>query len=196
MGRVAAFSEKRGLEIDAAIDFLQANGYVTRRGRGTDYRQPVEILRFYELMEDAGAAAIYARQTDRLNNATETRVDVVYNWEGLLDDAQAGYVGLFGRVAGEWVFVQGPCIVACATEGSLSAGSPPTGTVGAAYSHTVTGSGLASAISVTGLPPGLSASGGAISGTPTEAGTYYAVATATADSCTLTKVVPITIESA
>ena len=32
------------------------------------------------------------------------------NWEGLLDVAPEDYVGLFGFVDGEWVFVQGPCI--------------------------------------------------------------------------------------
>lgn len=36
-------------------------------------------------------------------------VDLV-NWGDLLDGAPLNYIGLFGWVDDEWVFVQGPCI--------------------------------------------------------------------------------------
>jgi hypothetical protein len=55
-----------------------------------------------------------------------------------------------------------------------SAPPPGTGTVGMPYSHTVTATGTAPiTFTATGLPPGLGiSSAGAISGTPTTAGTY------------------------
>ena len=119
--------------------------------------------------------------------------------------AQAGYIAMYERIGGKWYFSQGPCFTVCTTAGTLSVGSPPAGTVGAAYSHSVSGSGLTggnySSVDFEDLPPGLTHTAEAISGTPTQAGTFYVIVTATApgsgdstgDTCTLTRVLVITI---
>lgn len=192
--RVAAFPERIARELLEMYRYLKQNGFAIDRSRRTGYRQPVDSgLKFFELAEDATSGAIYAKRTNRTNTVTDTELTVVYNWEGLLTDAQAGYVALFGRVTGEWVFVQGPCITQCDTTGTLSVGMPPDGTVGDEYTHTVTGTNLTGAITMTGLPPGLSQTGGVITGTPTTAGTYVVFASAVAGDCTLTRSFVITI---
>ena len=153
-------------------------------------------LKYFKLREDCtGNGAFWAQLSDR-NGSDGGGYYQVYNWLGLITDAQAGYVAQYSKINGTWDFTQGPCITPCETTGTLSVGSPPDGTVDTPYTHSVTGTNLDSAISIGGLPPGLSASGGDISGTPTTAGTYYGTATATADSCTLTRVFVITIASA
>lgn len=148
--------------------------------------------KFFRLAEDGKPGAIYAFETNRADDDPSDELVQVYNWAGLIDDAQAGYHALFVWVDGEWVFAQGPCITPCTHTGSLNVGTPPDGIVGDPYEHTVTGTNVTN-ISIAGLPPGLSADGGAITGTPTEAGTTLVTVTATAGDCTLTEIIPITI---
>lgn len=178
--------------------------YLPRRSSENPIRDPSPYDRrgggggtkYFKLREDAtGNGAFWAQKSDRNGSDLGGHVQV-YNWEDLITGAQAGYLAQYSRVSGTWDFTQGPCITLCATDGTLTAGSPPAGTVDSPYTHTVTGTNLDTGITVTGLPPGLSATGGAISGTPTTAGTYYLTATATADSCTLTRVFVIVIAEA
>jgi hypothetical protein len=71
---------------------------------------------------------------------------------------------------------------AVATAPAITSGTPPGGTVGTPYSFTATATGTAPiAFAATGLPPGLAlnASSGAITGTPTSAGSFDATITAT-----------------
>jgi hypothetical protein len=80
----------------------------------------------------------------------------------------------------------------------INSGSPPAGTVGAAYSHTFTAiSNPAATFSVTGglLPPGLAlnATTGVLSGTPTSAGTFVATIAASNYSGSGTQSVTLTI---
>lgn len=197
MTRLAAFPERVARELLEMYHYLRRSGFAVDRGRVRGYRQPVSSgLQYFRLAEDAKPGATYAYTTNRADDDPGTELITVYNWAGLIDDAQAGYHALFGRVDGEWVFVQGPCITPCVHTGSLNLGSPPDGTVGEEYGgHTVTGTNV-TGISISGLPPGLSATGGAISGTPTAAGTFIAIVTATAGDCTLTQSMPITINTA
>ena len=197
MARLAAFPEAVARELLEMYRYLKRSGFAVDRSRESGYRQPVSSgLKFFELAEDATSGAVFAYTTNRTNSTTGTQLNTVYNWEGLLDGARAGYVGLFGRVAGEWVFVQGPCITPCTPPGSLTYGTPPAGTVGTPYTHTVTGTSITGTISITGLPPGLSNSDGEITGTPTTAGTYYPIVSAVSGSCTITRAITITIGEA
>jgi hypothetical protein len=155
-------------------------------------------LKFFKLREDAIGGAkttVWAEDSNSTGSSLGGYTQVV-SWNSLLADAQAGYWGLFGLVSGEWVFVQSDCITACGHDGTITVGTPPEGTVDAEYAgHTVTSSGT-TGLAITGLPPGLTASGGVISGTPTEAGTFYAVATAEDGDCTITRIVLIVINPA
>lgn len=154
-------------------------------------------LRFFRMMEDVtGNGPFWARRTNRADSSLSDWQQV-YNWDGILTGAQAGYHALFKRVDNEWVIGDGDCFDACTHDGSITVGTPPDGTVDSEYAgHTVTNTGVTS-LSASGLPAGLSMNGsGVISGTPTEAGTFYVVITGTDGDCTLTRVMPLTVNEA
>ncbi len=172
-------------------------------------RQPRVIggeLRFFKLREDvigSGRVTVWAQNSDDTGASLGGHTEVV-SWLGIINGAKAGYVGMFSLIDGNWEFVQGNCVVPCVPTGSITVGSPPGGTVDEAYAgHTVTETDTNSDLAISGLPPGLSETGGVISGTPTSAGTYYAIATATSpktgdeeNDCTITKIVKIVIAPA
>lgn len=186
---------------NAIIDALRGN--YSRN----DYPDDKQRSRYFRLLEDvpSGNVLVWAIRANAANTEISGTPKQVLSWgvNGIIAGAKAGYHAKYDRTDGAWSFVQGDCIVPCEPEGSISVGTPPAGTVGAAYSHTVTATSTNGDLAITGLPAGLTATGGSISGTPTTPGTYWAIATATSanvdpllDDCTITKVVLIVINPA
>jgi hypothetical protein len=70
-------------------------------------------LQHFKLIENVSGASVDGRTC----NPDGTGVDsgetptALVNWSGLLDGALTDYVGLFALIDGEWVFVQGDCVV-------------------------------------------------------------------------------------
>lgn len=164
--------------------------------------QPGTAPKFFTLMEDVTSpdGAFYARPTNRLDDAPGDP-QLVYNWDGILNGAVAGYHGLYLFVNGEWVIDGGACVPdPCAHTGVLTVGSPPDGTVDVEYAgHTLTTITDVTSLSADGLPDGLTMNGsGEISGTPTEAGTFYVVVTGVSgdDDCDVTRVMVLTVNEA
>lgn len=161
-------------------------------------KEPQSNFAYFRLMEDVTQplGKVWARRTN-LADDTLSEWRQVYNWDGILDGAVAGYRGLFLRVEGEWVIGPGACVPPpCDHDSTIAVGDPPDGIVGDPYTHSLTIEFIEN-LEATGLPPGLTLSGsGGITGTPTEAGTFYATVTADSDTtpvCTLTRIVAITI---
>jgi hypothetical protein len=166
--------------------------------------------RWYKLIEDThptnGLIQKYAVRVDSpAGENPETIPQLVVPW--VLAPALAGHIGWYMADKGKWYFIQGDCPAECPNDGVLTVGTAPIGTAGVAYSHAITGSGLTgggySSVGFDGLPPGLTNDEEDISGTPTEAGTFYVVVSATApnsadaeSSCTLTRVLRIVIQEA
>jgi hypothetical protein len=174
-------------------------------GKATLLPKDRASLRFFKLREDvigSGTVEVYAEYSNQDGDSLGGYPKVV-SWTGIIDGAQVGYLGLYTLVSGKWVFVQGEgCITGCSSDGSITPGSPPDGAVDGEYpGHTVSYSGLDAGVTITGLPPGLSASGGVISGTPTAEGEYFVTITGTAPktgpgatgSCTITRMVRIVV---
>ncbi len=140
----------------------------------------------FKLLADVtGPGPVWAKKCNIQGEILDETWGQVYNWEALLDNAGAGYIGLFVLVDTLWVLDNGPCIPERDVgEGAITPGDPPEGTVGSAYTFTVDGAALSTDMAATGLPPGLSIAGstGVISGTPTEAGTFGVVVTAETES--------------
>ena len=168
---------------------------------------------YFKLMEDvsgSGVVEALGKRCDRDGTNERGNPVTVASWKGLLDGAQAGYWAQFCMVDGNWDFQQGDCITKCESGGSITPGTPVGGEVGTAYpGHTVTSAGLdAGTLAASGLPAGLTMdTSGSVSGTPTEAGTFYVSLSGTADKtgpgtvtggakCTVTKVMIITIAEA
>lgn len=163
-------------------------------------------VRFFLLMEDFdGDGPAKAHWVSRTDNTSRGVFDVVC-YGNIFSGAPAGYKGIVQSIDGEWVPPVNDCIVSCPSAGSITPGTAPGGTVGQPYAgHTVSSSGLdGGSLAISGLPPGVSGTvvepDVNISGTPTQAGTYYAIVTGTADKtggsgekCTITKVVTIEI---
>lgn len=162
--------------------------------------------RFFRLMEDITSSdgPFWARRTNLPDDSLGAWTQV-YNWDGILgtgtsDGAVAGYRGLFALVDGVWVIIAGSCVPEpCQHEGAIVVGDPPDGTVDAEYAgHTVSITGVTS-LAASGLPAGLSMdSAGEITGTPTEAGTFYVTITGLsgAENCVLTRIMVLTIAEA
>jgi hypothetical protein len=161
--------------------------------------------RYFKLAEDhlPGRAWIWARSCNRGGaiGSPPPLPEQVYFMGSLLAGAREGYQVLAVLVEGSWEMAQGNgCIVTtCGVNNgsSINPGNPPQATVGTAYSHSVTTSGLSGAIVATELPPGISFSGTAFSGTPTTAGDYFAKLvgprTVSGNSCAVTRLVRITV---
>lgn len=156
---------------------------------------------FFRLMEDVTSptGVFWARRTNRLNSTLGAWTQV-YNWDGLLNGAVAGYHALYLRVDGEWVIGSGDCIPQpCEHEGAIVVGDPPDGTVDVEYAgHTVSITSVTD-LAASGLPAGLTMdTAGEITGTPTEAGTFYVTVTGLSgvDDCELTRIMVITIAEA
>jgi hypothetical protein len=200
---VIGFSTRTARRVRTRAGGVNTSVVAERRNRGGGSK-----LRFFKLLEDVGSGNVdvWAEDSNRIGSSLGGGRQVA-SWgvDGIIRGASAGYHGLFGMVDGDWCFVQGDCITPCESDGTITPGSVPNGTVGVAYSHTVTSANLNGDLAITGLPPGLSDGGsGAISGTPTTAGRYLAIATGTSPKtaegatgdCTITKVVVINIAAA
>lgn len=93
---------------------------------------------------------------------------------------------------------------ATSSTATLTVVSPPvvtsptsaSGTVGAAFSYTITATNSPSSYGATGLPPGLTLSGATIGGTPTTAGTYNCTISASNSAGTGSGTLTITIAAA
>ena len=68
-------------------------------------------LKFFKLDAAVTTAVEITGQKSTYAGVASGDPVTLINWEGLLDGAPEDYVGLFGFVDGEWVFVQGPCVV-------------------------------------------------------------------------------------
>lgn len=167
-------------------------------------------ISYFVLAEDAAGMPVYAWDglLDESSGTITADPDAtepfeLFYWQNVLrspKQAKAGYAGIYSRDnAGRDVFVGGTCIDGCQTDSTITPGTPPDGTVGTAYSHTVGVTGLSEdGISASGLPPGLAIDSetGAITGTPTTAGTYWVTLTGNSDDtppCPLTRIVRIVI---
>jgi len=174
--------------------------YVRRKASG-------EASRFFVTLEDfVGNGPVYADWVTRTID-TSRGVNQIYSYDNIVSGAPAGYKCICTRIDNQWVVTFGPCVVSCSSNGSISAGTIGSGEVGSSYSGTPGSSNITgSTWSHSNLPPGLLASGvdGSLSGTPTTAGTYYTVFSAespgtgpdSGSDCTITKVIPITINEA
>lgn len=156
---------------------------------------------FFRLMEDVTSSdgAFWARRTNRLNTELGAWTQV-YNWDDILGGAVAGYHALYNRVSGEWVIAAGACIPApCEHEGAIIVGEPPEGTVEVGYpGHTLSVTSVTD-LTANGLPDGMTMdTAGEITGTPTEAGTFYVTITGLSgvDNCELTRIMVLTIAEA
>lgn len=158
-------------------------------------------IRYFILLEDfSGNGPAKAKWVSRVSDTSRGTFDVFCR-NNILDGAMAGYTGPYGEIDSEWCFIGAECITECESSGSLAVGSPPEGTVGAAYTHSVVGTNIDSgSIAASGLPPGLviDDTTGEVTGTPTEAGEFLAFVTGTSPklgggSCTLTKSMLITV---
>ena len=187
-----------GADADELLNMIGSGDREFREFNPAARSNPV-IHRFFELIEDVDSTdpdlPVWVKRVRR-GESTELAIVQMYGYEEILANARAGYRGLMAKVDGDWVFAQGPCIIACESDAEIDPGDPPEGEVGEAYTHTVTGTGLDGDITITGLPDGLSGTDGEITGTPTEAGTFYAVATGEEGDCVITKVVVIVIAEA
>lgn len=160
---------------------------------------------FFKTMEDGAGTygPVKVRITNREGTANQAVVDM-YWWANLLDGVGPNYQGIMTRIGSEYIFVQGPCVTTCSSNGSITPGEPVAGTVDEVYAgHTVASSDLnPDTLAASGLPTGLSMdTSGNITGTPTEAGTFYVSITGEADSidtgtCTLTKILTLVINEA
>lgn len=173
----------------------------------TDYPMPRGSGKhhgYFVALEDVDAnGPFYATESDRAG-ATGGEEIIVHNWANLITGAKAGYHGQYCIIARDKDFQQGPCVVPCYSDGSISGGNATDGTEDIEYvGFTVVHSGLDAGVSASGLPPGLAINSGTgeITGTPTTAGTYTVILTGTApgtgdsagQDCTITKVLKITI---
>lgn len=201
MARGVSFQKKKAIVLDRLTGAYRKSFQQWTRpssgGGGAD--------RHFVTLEDFPSnGPCYAKWTTRLGTDA-IEVLQIYAFDNILAGAQPPYRCICTLIDGEWCVIHGGCITTCASSGVLSVGTAPDGTEGVAYAgHSVSGSNLnANSFTATGLPAGLSMStAGAISGTPTTAGTYYVVVQATSPKtggggdCTLSKVLPIVIKEA
>lgn len=185
----------------------RAGGVQTRELDQSSKPRSGDKGKFFKLLEDvtgSGTTTVWAENSDEDETSLGGHVQVVSWGSGsIINGAKDGYHGLYIRVKGKWMFVQGGCVVPCPTDGSITGGTGTAGTVGESYpGHTIASSGLDGGLTVTGLPPGLSVDGsGNITGTPTEAGSFFVKVTGSAPktgdgavgNCTITRLIPITI---
>jgi len=127
------------------------------------------VLAYRATMDDTGIVSA--------NDPAET-FDLYFHSELLSSPkvARRGYPCMYSiDDEGRDSFIGNPCIDSCDTEASIDASSLPDGEDGTSYTGTVAVSGLdGDGVTATGLPAGLSLNPttGAITGTPTTAGTY------------------------
>lgn len=151
----------------------------------------------YQLKETVDANTAAWSAINRIDGSVQESpfAFVHFNFSALTG-FQPGYQGECVFENGRFWHVYGPASTPPNTAGSITPPGIRTATVGTPLSFALTSSGLSSAMSATGLPPGITLSGSTISGTPTTAGNYYAVVTATAPlipsgSTTITRIVAI-----
>jgi hypothetical protein len=158
-------------------------------------------MRFFKLQGDFVSESVIAKSCDSGGDLLypDGAGVPVFQESGRPLGAASGYVGLFYYYRNRWNFLQGPCVDnSCDLDGSdITIGSPPGGTVNESYSHTVTKTDISGNMIATGLPPGLSFNGstGAITGIPTQPGTFTVVITGTSqtNSCPVTRAFNLTI---
>lgn len=161
-------------------------------------------VKFFRLQEDAATTRreIYAFELNDDGTLESEYVPIYdrFNWL-LLAKVEQQVMALWDPIKSRWTFLPGHCPVSNSSHnnnaainsvyvsGGVSQDSP-NGTVGTAYSHTITTTNILANPVVTQLPPGISATwvGGnatiTLTGTPTQAGTYYVkiVGTATGNA--------------
>lgn len=183
---------------------------VARRGRRNPLPTQAVLLqkddgvkaRYFKLREDVtGNGPFWAQNSNKEGDSLGGYLQV-HNWQSIMTGAQAGYVCQCLLINGTWDVTLGPCAPGCATAGTITIANPPVGTVGNAYTHTVSNSGL-STFTASELPEGLSMdASGEITGTPQESGTFYVELTGTSPTipsggtCTLTRILVLVIEGA
>jgi len=196
---------------DKVVGFYEstAKRILNRLGSTTEQSFPewnrgrASPLLLFVLAEDVEAGASTVKVwSGELNGTTVVRspnesepFDLV-NIAGALDGATAGYFGTMASLGGGWIpistyeCIDPPCAFPAGS--SFTAPTLPDGVKDTAYGP-VPVSGTNVTVAVTGLPAGLSFGSSAISGTPTEKGVWWPTVTATAGSCTKTKLVRLEI---
>jgi hypothetical protein len=161
-----------------------------------------------ELLEDAigstGGWSVLAKVWTYDETVVHSEAMRIWWKLGYLAGAKAGYKGEGTYEGDKLWFLQGPCVTPCPSIGSIPVQTTTPGTVGTAFSYSVTSSSItAGSFTASGLPPGLSCSAsGVISGTPTTAGTYFMIISGTAphtngtSTCTIKRAIALTINPA
>lgn len=149
--------------------------------------EPSEGIKYFVLAADATSCPVWAYRARMQNDGTIVANDPAETFELYFHNqllsapkvARAGYSGQYGLDdEGRDSFLGNPCIISCTTSAVINPSSLPNSTVGAAYTGTVSVSGLnATGVTATNLPPGLTINSttGAVTGTPTTAGEYVAI---------------------
>ena len=200
---ITVFGKNTGNKI-----FKLARDTLGARGPGSTSRNPSggNETRHFVLLEDFKAnGPCWAKWVSRLGTTSRGEFQL-YSFGNLIDGALPGYRCQATYIDSEWSISFGGCPDQCSSSGTIINVAWPGGTVSTPYTHTVTGSNLnANSFGATGLPAGLSmANTGAVTGTPTTAGTYLVIVTATSpgtgvdtgNTCTITKAFQVTIAEA
>lgn len=170
--------------------------------------------RFAALLEDTSSTGeVLAREYDKTGTpVSPENLFHVYNWNGVINRAKAGFFALYSLSGSDWIYTEGlSCITDCSHSGTLSVASEMNFTEEEVITdQSVTATGMNSVSMIGALPSGLtytsnpsSETGGTISGTPAAgtAGTSYVQFQGVApksggspgETCTVTRAVLITI---
>lgn len=159
-------------------------------------------LRFFRLLEDCNNSGTVALDaiTCKIDGTGLKEEREVWSWKGMLNGAKVGYQGLFSRVNHQWVFVQGPSLEVCPSNGVINITAPSPSPAGTPLTIPYTISGIPGGVAALGVPPGMTADPTQIAGTPTTPGTYlielYGTAPSTGyggGSCVVSKTIVVRI---
>lgn len=161
------------------------------------------MIRWFKLIEDFGFAdaSVLGRQCNASGTVLDPASDPVELWpdenrpKGMLE----GYWGLWHRLDGRWIFLQGGCPDNSCDAGSaaITPGIFEEGHVNEAYAGSISWTDLEEPPVVTGLPPGLEfdSVSGDVTGIPTAAGEYTVTVhgTSVSNECPVTEAFILTI---